>query len=243
MVARKLADVETTLIEVRLRAGRVQVESLKFTLLDTLADLLHALAGHSHPVSVETFLQAGGANSSMRTLKAAMQALVAKCTVAAAVAGHLVQHSGDLCYVLIDLHLVRMSEVVACELASREQRGQLLYVGGRCRIIGRYIVARVGPLRKCSDRQQTGSHTGKNAFHDVEPLGEIITLYWCVGKYCILLRFHLPANKVVVLNGYGQKCSDDDLEGGRIGGCFSRGWRPAQKKGGMSGELPMPGGQ
>ncbi len=86
-------------------------------------------------------------------LKAAAQAGVSQRAVAAAVARELIRHVSDLGYLLINVDLPGVAEILARQLSSGKDRGKgtdLKRGGG---VIGRYIVGRIGPLRVARGRR------------------------------------------------------------------------------------------
>ena len=114
-------------------------------------------------VGVDGFLHAGGAGRSVRSFKAAMQAVVSHHPVAMAVAGLLMQYGGNLCRHLVGGDLVGMGEVDAGKLISAKDGGRGLPGSGG--VVGRNVVGGVGPLGGCDHSYKPKSHTSKYSLH------------------------------------------------------------------------------
>src|SRR5271156_518459 len=85
-----------------LQANCVQVDALKLLAHHTLTNLLHRLAFERHLVGVIPLFGAGRTLCTVQSLKTTVQTGVPQVPVAAAIAGQLVQHIGDLGSIRID---------------------------------------------------------------------------------------------------------------------------------------------
>ena len=99
----------------------------------------------------------------MGSFEAAMQAVVAKGAIAVAIAGFLMKDSGNPGGHLIGSDLVGMGEVLAGELVTAHDWGQLF--GGSARVISRNVVEGVRPLSRCGQGQESQSQGAKESFH------------------------------------------------------------------------------
>ena len=102
----------------------VEVDGLVFVAGDGFADLGWVFAEFGLLVGEEALLGASGALGAVQAFKAAAQAGVAEGAVAAAVAGELVGDAGDFSYVLIDVDLPGVAEVVSGKFGAGQEGRQ-----------------------------------------------------------------------------------------------------------------------
>ena len=101
------------------RRRALQVNLLPLALDDASADLGRCFSPLVLQIGIVKLLQASGAFGSMRTFKAAVQALMAG-TVAVAIAGLLMNNAGNLRSQLIGVRLIGKLSIVAEEYPSRQ---------------------------------------------------------------------------------------------------------------------------
>ena len=122
-----------------------------------------------HLIRVIAFFGAGSAFGAMQVFKTTAQAGVADGPVAAAVAGQLIQDTGNLGRILIDLHLPGQLKIDAGQLLAVQNRWQLCVCWRWRRVECRKIDGRIGPFGmagnadKCDDKGQPNTATHRSS--------------------------------------------------------------------------------
>jgi hypothetical protein len=99
----------------------------------------------------------------MCSFEATVEAIVSERSIAVAVAGLLMKHSGDLCGHLVGSHLIGMRKVQSCELFTAKDPRK--WLGGRLRVIGRNIGCGIAPLSRCGHSDESEGETPKDSLH------------------------------------------------------------------------------
>jgi hypothetical protein len=110
------------------------------------ADLGWLFAKLSLLISKKAFLGTGGALSPMQPFKTTAQAGVPESSVAAAVAGKLIQNAAHLGGLLINVFLPWIPEVLTGKLRSGQYRRKRTHFERSRGMISRNILSRIGPL-------------------------------------------------------------------------------------------------
>jgi len=125
----------------------LEVDAFVLVALDGGADLGRRLAQSGLLVGEKALFGAGGALGAVQAFEATAQTGMAQGPVTAAVARKLVEDIPNPGSFLVDVHLPGVLEVLTGEPRSGKDGRQGADLERRCRVIGRYLVRRVGPLR------------------------------------------------------------------------------------------------
>jgi len=145
-----------------------EVDAFVVVARDAYADLGGSLAGLGEPVRVESFFGACGALGAMQALITASQTCMAQRAITTAVTGELVERIADVGGLLVDMHLPRVAEIVACKLRPGENRRKSADLQWRSGMVGGDFVGGVGPLRvTCGGESENRKRQDPAVFHDV----------------------------------------------------------------------------
>jgi hypothetical protein len=133
-----------------LKGGALQINALPFPTFDSCANFLWSLPLLCLLIGVNSLLHACGTGRPVRSLEAAVEAIVLQSPVTMAIAWLLMQHCWNLRRHLICDHLVGMRKVHSVQLIAAQHRGKSPG-WSRC-VISRYIFRWIRPLRRCHHR-------------------------------------------------------------------------------------------
>ena len=105
--------------------NRIQVDLLPVAAFNSGANLVRSPAFARHLIRVIAFFGAGSAFGAMQVFKTTAQTGMADGPVAATIAGQLIQDTGNLGSILIDLHLPGQLKIDAGQLFAVQNRRQL----------------------------------------------------------------------------------------------------------------------